>query len=134
LDKQQLLRELAAHAANKVGIPESQIESALMKREALGSTGMGNGVAIPHARFQQLRRPFGLFAGLKRPIEFDAIDGTRVDIVFALLLPEQSDGGPLSVLAAVARKLRSPDMLKTLRKSRGKTELYRALVGERAAE
>lgn len=133
-DKQQLLSELATLAAGKVAMPASQIAAALIKREALGSTGMGHGAAIPHARFQELRKPFGMFVRLRRPIDFEAIDGERVDLVFALLLPEKSEGGSLGALAAVARKLRSPDMLTRLRQSKDMRELYQVVLDDGPTE
>jgi PTS system nitrogen regulatory IIA component len=133
-DKQQLLSELATLAAGKVAIPAGQIAAALAKREALGSTGMGDGAAIPHARFNELREPFGIFARLQRPIDFDAIDGERVDLVFVLLLPEQSESAPLGALAAVARKLRSPGILARLRKSKNMRELYQAMLDDGPSE
>jgi PTS system nitrogen regulatory IIA component len=127
-DKSQLLTELARHAAKKAAIPANHVAAALIKREALGSTGMGNGVAIPHARFQELRKPFGIFVRLRRPIDFEAIDGEPVDFVFALLLPEKSESGSLGALAAVARKLRSPEVLARFRKSKNRHELYQAIL------
>ena len=90
-NKQQLLQELAAKAADSLGLPVDRVASYLLKREELGSTGIGKGVAIPHARLPDLQRPFGLLAKLKQPIEFDAIDGRAVDIVFVLLLPATAE-------------------------------------------
>ena len=127
-NQQQLLSELASLAAKKVAMPADQITAAFTKREALGSTGMGNGVAIPHARFSDLRKPFGIFARLRRPIDFNAIDGEPVDLVFALLLPEKSEGGSLNALATVARKLRSTEALANLRKSKDRQELYQSIL------
>src|SRR5882757_577279 len=85
--KGPLLQELAARAAASLGLPADQVTSYLLKREDLGSTGIGNGIAIPHARLPELKRPYGLVAKLKQGIEFDAIDGQAVDVVFVLLLP-----------------------------------------------
>lgn len=126
-DKQHLLSELASLAAKKVAMSANEIGAALIKRETLGSTGMGHGAAIPHARFQELQKPFGIFARLRRPIDFEAIDGERVDLVFALLLPEKSESGSLGALAAVARRLRSPAYLVRLRKAKNMRELYQAI-------
>ena len=127
--KDKLLQELAHRAATKVQIPESEIIDALLKREELGSTGMGNGVAIPHARFRTLARPFGIAAKLKQPIDFQAIDDQPVDIVFVLLLPTVSEGEQLGALACVARKLREPSELAKLRKMRKASELHAVLTG-----
>ena len=127
-DKEQLLQELARKAAAKVKVSEDEILSALLKREALGSTGMGNGVAIPHARFQTIEKPFGIIAKLKQPIKFDAIDGQPVDIVFVLLLPTAAEGEQLGALACAARKLRGSDDLVQLRRAKNASELYAALT------
>ncbi|MBV5270823.1 MAG: PTS sugar transporter subunit IIA, partial [Afipia sp.] len=85
--KQQVLQELAGKAATSLGLQADYVASELLKREALGSTGMGNGVAIPHARLPMVKRPHGVLARLKPPINFDAIDGQPVDLIFLLLLP-----------------------------------------------
>lgn len=127
-DKQQLLQELARRAAAVVNVPADRIASELLKREELGSTGMGDGVAIPHARFQELKIPFGLLAELKPPIKFDAIDGQPVDLVFILLLPAAAEAEQLGALAGVARKLRSGDDLTKIRRAKNASELYTALV------
>jgi Phosphoenolpyruvate-dependent sugar phosphotransferase system, EIIA 2 len=85
-----------------------RIAAEILKREELGSTGTGGGVAIPHARIQELNEPFGIFARLNRPIDFQAIDTRPVDLVFLLLLPGDPVGEQLKALATVARKLRDP--------------------------
>jgi len=127
-DKDKLLQELAHRAAIKVQIPEGEIIAALLKREELGSTGMGNGVAIPHARFQTLAKPFGIVAKLKQPIDFQAIDDQPVEIVFVLLLPTVSEGEQLGALACVARKLREPSELAKLRKVKKASDLHAVLT------
>jgi PTS system nitrogen regulatory IIA component len=127
-DKQQLLQELARRAAALVNVPRDRIASELLKREELGSTGMGDGVAIPHARFQELKKPFGLLAKLKSPINFDAIDGQPVNLVFILLLPAAAEGEQLGALASVARKLRSGDDLTKIRRAKNASELYTAMI------
>ena len=127
-DKDKLLEELARKAAAKVHVPEAEIAAALVKREELGSTGMGNGVAIPHARFQRLAKPFGIVARLKQPIDFQAIDEQPVDIVFVLLLPTASEGEQLGALACVARKLREASELTKLRRAKNAADFYKALT------
>src|SRR6267154_362801 len=102
-NKPLLLQEFAAKAATSLGLNVDQIAPFLLKREELGSTGIGKGVAIPHARLPDLQRPFGMLAKLKAPIEFDAIDGQPVDLVFVLLLPTGAQNGQLGPLALVAR-------------------------------
>jgi nitrogen PTS system EIIA component len=127
-NKRQLLQELAAKAATSLNLRVDQIAPHLLKREELGSTGVGAGVAIPHARLPNLQRPFGLLARLKQSIEFDAIDGRPVDIVLVLLLPANAENEALGALALVARMLRSSETLGRLRRARDASELYSAMV------
>jgi PTS system nitrogen regulatory IIA component len=127
-DKRQLLLGLAQKCALALKLPADMIASELLKREELGSTGMGSGVAIPHARIQAIAKPFGIVAKLKQPIDFDAIDGQSVDLVFVLLFPASPDGDQLGALAAVARKLRTPPAVARMRQAKGSNELYAALV------
>ena len=87
VDKRAVLADLAGRAATPLGIDAAKATDALLERENLGSTGMGDGLAIPHARLEKVRRPFGVFARLDRRIDFDAVDGRPVDLVFLLLLP-----------------------------------------------
>jgi PTS system nitrogen regulatory IIA component len=86
--KKQLLQELSARAARIAGLPERDIFDVLWQREQLGSTGLGQGVAIPHGKLAGLKQIVGLFALLAEPVAFDAVDGEPVDIVFLLLTPE----------------------------------------------
>jgi PTS system nitrogen regulatory IIA component len=123
-----LLQELAAKAAASLGLPVDQVASCLLKRENLGSTGIGKGIAIPHARLPDLKRPHGLLAKLKQGIEFDAIDGQAVDVLFVLLLPAGAENDALAALALVARTLRSPEMLAQLRAAKNPVELYDAMT------
>jgi PTS system nitrogen regulatory IIA component len=127
-NKRLLLQEFAAKAAASLGLGVDQIAPYLLKREELGSTGIGRGVAIPHARLPDLQRPFGLLARLKQPIEFDAIDGQPVDIVFVLLLPAPAENGQLGPLALVARTLRPPENLARLRGAKNASELFSAIA------
>ena len=125
--KRLLLEELAAKAAGSCGLAADQVASVLLKREQLGSTGIGRGVAIPHARLPGLPRPCGLLARLRPAIEFDAIDGQPVDIVFVLLLPATAENEALGALASVARSLRSPETLARLRAAKNASELFAAM-------
>ena len=109
-NKRLLLQDLAAKAAISLGFGVGQVAPYPLKREELGSTGIGDGVAIPHARLPDLQRPFGLLAKLKVPIEFDAIDGRAVDRVFVLLQPANAANGQLGALALLARTLRSSEI------------------------
>lgn len=128
--KNQLLQELAQTAAARLGLSADFVSSELLKREGLGSTGMGHGVAIPHARLQVVKRPFGILARLKQPIDFDAIDGQPVDIVFSLLLPAPPETDQLVALALVARKLKATETLVQLRRAKNASELYAVIAGE----
>jgi PTS system nitrogen regulatory IIA component len=127
-NKRQLLQEFAAKAAASLGLPVDRIAPYLLKREELGSTGIGRGVAIPHARLPDLQRPYGMLAKLKQGIEFDAIDGQAVDIVFALLLPAAAESEALGALALAARTLRSAENLARLRGAKNASELYSAIT------
>src|SRR5438477_5379388 len=116
--KKQALQELAAKAAELSGQNERTIFETLLQREKLGSTGVGNGIAIPHGKLPKLDRLFGLFARLERPIDFEALDGQPVDLVFLLLAPETAGADHLKALARVARLLRDADVAHKLRASR----------------
>lgn len=126
-DKVALLKELSTRAALEVALEPSLVSTEIIKREQLGSTGVGSGVAIPHARIPGLNRPFGILARLKRALDFAAIDGQPVDVVFLLLLPSSSGGEQLNALAAVARQLRKPTIAAMLRKARDESEAYNAM-------
>jgi nitrogen PTS system EIIA component len=99
-----------------------------LKREELGSTGTGGGVALPHARVESLNRAFGILARLNKPIDFEAIDGRPVDLVFLLLLAANPVGEQLKALASAARKLRNPASLRDLRAASGSAGLYDAMT------
>jgi nitrogen PTS system EIIA component len=126
--KRALLQEFGAKAATNLGLPVDQVAPLLLKREDLGSTGIGKGVAIPHVRLPGAQRPYGLLARLRQPIEFDAIDGQAVDIVFVLLLPANAESAQLGALALVARTLRPPENLARLRSAKTASELYAAIA------
>jgi PTS system nitrogen regulatory IIA component len=126
--KKQALQELAAKAAELSGLSERTIFETLMQREKLGSTGVGNGIAIPHGKLPKLTKLFGVFARLERPIDFEALDGQAVDLVFLLLAPEGAGADHLKALARVARLLRDPDVAHKLRDSRDVEALYSVLA------
>jgi len=130
-DKKKLLSELARKAGALIDVQPDHVFAELLKREELGSTGMGGGVAIPHARFRQVTKPLGFLVRLRKPLDFDAVDGEPVDIVFLLLLPEGAPAGDqLGVLAAIARRLRKPEIAKALRRARDTKEMYDVLIAE----
>ena len=126
--KKQVLQELAAKAAELCGQSERTILETLQQREKLGSTGVGNGIAIPHGKLPKLDKLFGLFARLDRPIDFDALDGQPVDLIFLLLAPEAAGADHLKALARVARLLRDPHVANKLRESRDAEALFAVLT------
>ena len=126
--KKQALQELAAKAAALTGQNERSIFEILLQREKLGSTAVGSGIAIPHGKMAKLNRLFGLFARLDRPIDFEALDGQPVDLVFLLLAPEAAGADHLKALARVARLLRDPEMARKLRDCRDAEAIYAVLA------
>ena len=127
-NKRRLLEKLAAKAGTDLSFDPEAILAALLRREALGSTGTGDGVALPHARLENLARVHGVFARLRQPVDFQSIDGAPVDLVCLLLLPV-AGATQLDALASVARRLREKDRLARLRRARDATALREALVG-----
>jgi PTS system nitrogen regulatory IIA component len=126
--KKQALQEVAAKAAELTGHNEKAILEILLQREKLGSTGVGNGVAIPHGKLPKLGQVFGLFARLERPIDFEALDGQPVDLIFLLLAPEGAGADHLKALARVARLLRDHEVARKLRASDGAEAIYAVLA------
>jgi PTS system nitrogen regulatory IIA component len=125
-----LLKELCTRAAATLKMEAESISSEILKREGLGSTGIGGGVAIPHARIKGLGKPHGVLVRLREPMDFDAVDGQRVDLVFLLLLPAAPAGEQLTALAAVARRLRDPRCVRELRRAADADTLFRAMNGQ----
>jgi PTS system nitrogen regulatory IIA component len=126
--KKQLLQELAAFAANQSGLSESDVYEALLQRERLGSTGIGHGIAIPHGKLPKLNQLFGIFARLEKPLDFEALDGEPVDLIFLLLAPEGAGADHLKALSRVARALRDPAIAQKLRKSHDASALFAMLT------
>jgi PTS system nitrogen regulatory IIA component len=126
--KKQALQELAARAAALCGRSDREVLDVLAQRERLGSTGIGNGIAIPHGKLPKLERLFGVFARLDRPIDFEALDGQPVDLLFLLLAPEAAGADHLKALARVARLLRDPEVARKLRESRDAEAIYVVLT------
>ena len=126
--KKQLLQELAARAAVLTRLPERRILETLVERERLGTTGVGQGIAIPHGRLADIKKIAGLFARLETPIDYDAVDNQPVDLVFLLLLPTSEPAEQLSTLATVARRLREPPTVRELRRAVDNASLYGAFV------
>ncbi len=126
--KKQALQELARRAADLVGLPERTVFDVLLDRERLGTTGVGNGIAIPHGKLPDLNRLHGLFARLEKPINFDSIDEQPVDLIFLLLAPESAGADHLKALARVSRLLRDKAVCEKLRGTDSAEGLYALLT------
>lgn len=113
--KKQALQDLARRAADMSGLHERAVFDVLMERERLGTTGVGNGIAIPHGKLPKLERLYGLFARLEQPIDFQAIDERPVDLIFVLLAPESAGADHLKALACISRLLRDKTVCDKLR-------------------
>ena len=129
-NKKALFQQLAAAAARLTGLPAKQIAASLNAREKIGSTGFGGGAAIPHGKVEGLSQVFGYFARLSAPIDFNAVDGMPVDLVFLLLSPPNAGAEHLKALASVSRTFRDRQTLAKLRGARSKDALFALLAGE----
>jgi len=126
--KKQLLQELSNRAAEATGLDTRLIFETLLQREKLGSTGLGHGIAIPHGKFDALEKVHGLFAKLKQPVNFEAVDDQPVDIVFLLLAPESAGADHLKALARISRLLRDPAVTQKLRGTDSADGIYAVLT------
>lgn len=115
--KRQALHLVADVAAEALGLTTERVLEALLEREALGSTGLGSGVAVPHARVPGLNRVTGVFVRLDAPVAYGSVDDRPVDLMFALFAPPAAGAEHLRALAAVSRALRSPEMRERLRQA-----------------
>ncbi len=131
--KRQVLHMIAETAAQALGLDEARLLEALLEREALGSTGLGSGVAAPHARVEGLDAVRGVFVRLDTPVAFDAMDDRPVDLIFALFAPPKAGAEHLRALAAVSRALRAPDVREKLRHARTVDALRALFVRDEAA-
>lgn len=127
--KKQLLQLLAEKAESIAGVPEREIFDALMQRERLGSTGVGNGIAIPHGKLAKVRQLVGVFARLETPVAFDALDDQPVDLVFLLLAPESAGADHLKALSRIARALRDSSTVDKIRAT-GDSAAIHALLAQ----
>ena len=132
--KRQLLQDLSDRASRETSIPARQIFETLLQRERLGSTGVGNGIAIPHGKLPGLPRICGLFVRLDRPIDFEALDDEPVDLVFLLLAPEGSGADHLKALARIARVMRQADIVDKLRNTADAAAIYTLLTESPASD
>ena len=133
-NKKGLFQLIAASAARRAGLPQKAILASLNAREKLGSTGFGGGAAIPHGKLEGLDRVVGHFARLSMPIDFGAVDGMPVDLVFLLLSPPDAGAEHLKALASVSRAFRDRQALAKLRGARSRDALYALLVGEESRD
>ena len=129
-NKKSLFQHLAAAGARLTSAPAKTILASLNEREKLGSTGFGGGAAIPHGKVEGLERVFGYFVRLSSPIDFHAVDGLPVDLVFMLLSPPDAGVDHLKALASISRTCRDRQTLAKLRGARSKDALFALLAGE----
>ena len=133
-NKKQVLHDMAGRAAQLTRLPDRRIFDTLMEREKLGSTGMGQGIAIPHGRVPGIQKMTGLFAQLDHPVDFDAMDDQPGDLVFLLLAPEDAGADHLKALARVSRLLRNQAVCEKLRAAPQTATLYALLTEPTAAQ
>ncbi len=130
--KKQVLQLLAERASAISGIPERDIFETILQREKLGSTGVGNGIAIPHGKLAGVKGISGVFARLETPVDFEALDDQPVDLVFLLLAPEGAGADHLKALSRIARVLRDTDTVAKIRGTRDAQAIH-ALLSETPA-
>ena len=131
--KKQALQELSRRAADVTGLEQREIFDVLLERERLGTTGMGNGIAIPHGKLPSLDRLYAVFARADRAVEFDAIDDNPVDIIFLLLAPESAGADHLKALARVSRLLRDKAVCEKIRGADSVDAIYALLTEAKAS-
>lgn len=131
--KRQLFQDLAAAVEEASGIDQAVVLAALVQREKLGTTGIGEGVAVPHARLKDLPRSFGLFARLAKPIDYDSLDEVPVDLVFLIVAPEDENAEQLKTLAKIARLLRDPALTARLRREDDPALVHEIVTGRSPA-
>ena len=132
--KKRLFHDLADMAAAAYGLDAAATLDALQERESLGATGVGHGVALPHARIPGLDHVAGLFLRLEKPMDFDAVDRQPVDLVFALLAPDSPGVEHLKALALVSRTLRDPDLRAKLRANDDPDALHAVLAAAQSTK
>ena len=130
--KKRLLQDISELASDVHGLDVLKICDALQERELLGATGMGKGIAVPHARIADVDRVLGFFIRLDEPVEFESVDRQPVDLIFALLAPEDAGADHLKALARVSRTLRSENVCRKLRSTMDPAALF-AILTEPAA-
>jgi PTS system nitrogen regulatory IIA component len=132
-NKKKALAVIAEIAARNFGLEPAGVLDALAEREAAGSTGVGHGVAVPHARLEGLQRMRGVFVRLEQPIDFESVDDQPVDLLFALFAPKNAGAEHLRALARVSRLLRQSELREQLRKARSADAVHALLVQDMSA-
>ncbi len=132
--KKRLLQKISEQAASIYDMDSEQVFAALTAREALGTTGVGRGVAIPHARFENLDRVVGLFTRLEKPLDYDSMDHQPVDLVFTLLAPQKEGADHLKALALVSRTLRDESVCSKLRSNQNVQAIFSILVESKSSQ
>jgi PTS system nitrogen regulatory IIA component len=132
--KKRLFHELGEAAAPAYGVTSATVVDGLQERESLGPTGVGHGIALPHARLDDLGRIVGLFVRLERPLDYDSVDRQPVDLVFALLAPKDSGVDHLKALALVSRTMRDHAVVTKLRANSDPAKLYAILTEARTIQ
>lgn len=127
--KSNILKFIAGKAAAALGVSADDVYDAVQSRETLGSTGVGSGIAIPHAQLNGVVSPFALMTRLSRPIDFEAIDEAPVDIVCLILTPPGEQSQYLKLLSQFARQLRSSEVVKSIRSATQPEQIYEAMTG-----
>jgi nitrogen PTS system EIIA component len=113
--KKKVLEKVSEELAKRIGCPSEEIFESLLTRERLGSTALGNGIAIPHGRVKSCQDATAVFILLEEPVDYDAPDNQAVDIIFAIMVPEQADEAQLKCLAAIAKVLSEPSVVAQIR-------------------
>jgi PTS system nitrogen regulatory IIA component len=126
--KRQVLKELSRQAAHLTGIDQQRLLEALLERERLGTTGIGHGIAMPHAKLDEINRVVGLFARLDQPVDFESLDDQPSDLIFLLLAPNSADTTSLKALARISRLLRDSGTRERLRQEPDRRTVYRMLT------
>jgi len=132
--KKRLLQTIAEQAEGIVEIPAHKIFEALQERELLGATGMGKGIAVPHARMAEVDQVIGFFTRLGEPVDFESVDRQPVDLVFTLLAPEDAGADHLKALARVSRTLRDEAVCRKLRSTADANAIYAILTDDAASQ
>lgn len=132
--KKRLFHDLGALAEMSYGTPSAEVIDALIEREGLGPTGVGHGIALPHARLGDIDKMRGVFLRLEKPLNFDSVDRQPVDLVFALLAPEEAGVEHLRALALVSRTMRNADVCAKLRANSDPATLHTILTDQQASQ